>query len=108
MSVEKTLEGIEVLLLDIRKRLEGLEGKFRPEPTVLSFPKAALRLGVGLTKLKDMVKKGQIRASKVGEVKMISLSEIHRVSAPPAERAKVETKSRREAWVPIPVGRSKR
>lgn len=107
MSVEKSLEGIEALLKDMRDRIEKLEERLQPEPTVMTFPKAAARLGVGLTKLKELVKKGQLRPALVGEVKMIPLSEIHRLSAPPPEREKVEAKTRREAWVPIPVGRKR-
>lgn len=107
MSVEKKLEGIEAQLELMRQMIERLEEKIRPEPTVLTFPKAAERLGVGLTKLKELVKKGQLRPALVGEVKMIPMSEIHRLSTPPQERAKVEAKSRRDAWVPIPVGKKR-
>lgn len=106
--VESKLEGIEAQLELMRKIIERLEERLAPEPTVLTFPKAAARLGVGLTKLKQLVKSGQLRPALVGEVKMIPMSEIHRLSTPPPERAKVEAKTRREAWVPIPVGRKRR
>lgn len=107
MSVEKSLERFEAFLKEFGERMDRLEERLQPEPSCLAFPKAAQRLGVGLTKLKEMVKKGQLRPVLVGEVKMIPLSEIHRISTPPNERAKVEAKTRRETWVPIPVGRKR-
>lgn len=103
MSVEKSLAAIEALLLDMRKRIEGLEEKLKPEPTCFTYPEAAQRLGIGLTKLKRMVKRGEIRKSYLGEntLPLISLSEIRRVSLPEAEQPKHEAKVRAEAWTPI-------
>jgi excisionase family DNA binding protein len=107
MSVEKTLEGIEALLLDMRKRIEGLEDRLKPEPLCLTYPEAAKRLGVGLTKLKELVRGGEIRKSMVGRVPMISMTEIQRVSTPEPERPRAERQQRKAAWVPIPIGKKR-
>lgn len=95
----------EAKLEEIRERTERLEERLKPEPTCLTYPAAAARLGVSLTKLKQMVKRGDIRRSMVGLVPMISLAEIHRVSTPPPERPKLEAAQRKAKWVPIPKGR---
>jgi hypothetical protein len=92
---------LEEFLADLRTRLTRLEEKLKPEPLCLPYPAAAARLGVGLTKLKRMVKAGVIRKSLVGEVPMISLSELQRVATPPAERPKIEAAQRKAAWVPV-------
>lgn len=102
MSVETSLERLEALLLDMRKRIEGLEEKLKPEPLCFAYPDAAKRLGVGVTKLREMVKKGQIRATKeVGGVPMISLTELVRVATPASERPKVEAAQRAAVWTPV-------
>lgn len=108
MSVEAKLEGIEAKLELMRKLLESLEERVGPEPTCLTYPQAAQRLGVSLSKLKRMVRAKEIRTAHVGKVPMIPLSEIHRVSTPEPERPKLAAAQRKAAWVPIPVGRSKR
>lgn len=102
MAIEETLAKFEAQLEEIRRIVERLEGKLKPEPTCLTYPEAAERLGVGLTKLKEMVKRGDLRTSKVGKVPMISLAEIQRVSTPPPERPKQARAARAAAWVPIP------
>lgn len=102
MSIDPLLEEF---LADLRTRLGRLEEKLKPEPLCLTYPAAAARLGVGLTKLKQMVKSGAVRKSMVGEVPMISLSELQRVSTPPAERPKVAAAQRKAAWIPIPKGK---
>lgn len=101
MSSEKTLERLEALLEDIRTRIDRLEERLKPEPTCLTYPAAAARLGVSLTKLKQMVMRGDIRASRIGKVPMISLAEVHRVSTPPPERPKLARAQRAKAWVPL-------
>lgn len=95
------LEKLERLLEDIRTRISKMEERLQPEPTCLSYPEAAQRLGVGLTKLKQMVKRGDVRPTLVGKVRMISLAEIHRVSTPLQERPQVERATRAKAWQPI-------
>lgn len=107
MKVVTTLEGIEALLLDMRTRLERLEEKLQPEPTCLPYPAAAQRLGVGLTKLKQMVKSGDLRASLIGKVKMISLAEIHRVSTPLQERPQLQRAQAAAKWVPLKKERAR-
>lgn len=103
MSVESKLEGLEALLLKIMKQVESLEERLRPEQTCFTYPEAAARLGVGLTKLKEMVKRGDLRKSYPlqGGVPMIALSEIQRVSVPESERPKVERAQRKAAYTPI-------
>ena len=81
MSVETAFERLEALLGDIRTRMERLEERLKPEPTCFTYPDAAVRLGVGLTKMKLMVKGGEIRTVRVGKVPMIPASEIQRVAA---------------------------
>lgn len=106
-EVEKAFERFEAKLEQIREQLERLEERLKPEPTCLTYPDAAARLGVGLTKLKQMVMRGDIRASKIGKVPMISLAEIHRVSTPPPERPKLAAAQRKAAWTPIRVGKKR-
>lgn len=109
MSVEAKLEGIEALLQDMRKQIEKLEERLKPEPLCFTYPVAAERLGIGVTKLKEMVKKGLIRKSYPlkGGAPMISLTELQRVSAPSEERPKVEREQRKAAWVPLRVGKKR-
>ncbi len=107
MSAEQSLERLEALLGEIRERMERLEERFKPEPTCLTYPDAAVRLGVGLTKLKQMVKAGEIRKVMIGRVPMIPLAEIHRVSTPPPERPKLAAAQRKEKWVPIRIGKKR-
>lgn len=103
MSVESKLEGIEAQLELMRKIIERLEERLQPEPTCFTYPEAAKRLGIGLTKLKEMVKRGDLRKSYPleGGVPMIALSEIQRVSVPEDERPKVERAQRKAAYTPI-------
>jgi hypothetical protein len=101
--LEVMFQRFEAKLEVIRAGLERLEERMKPEPTCLTYPLAAKRLGVGLTKLKEMVKRGEIRKSLVGKVPMISLSEIQRVSTPEAERPRLEAKQRKAAWVPLAI-----
>jgi excisionase family DNA binding protein len=91
----------EAVLEDMRARLERLEEKLGPQPLCFTYPDAAKRLGVGLTKLKQMVRAGEIQTSRVGRVPMISLAELERISTPPAERPKLERAMRAKAWKPI-------
>lgn len=105
MSVERSLERLEALLGEIRTRIERVEERLKPEPTCLTYPAAAQRLGVGLTKLKQMVKRGEIRATRIGRVPMISAAELQYVATPPPERPKLRAAQRKAAWVPIPKGK---
>jgi excisionase family DNA binding protein len=107
MLSEERLEKIEALLEAIRAQVESLEAKLRPDPTCLTYPLAAQRLGVSLAKLKRMVKAGEIQTTKVGKVPMVPLTEIHRISTPPSERPKLAAAQRKAKWVPIPVGKKR-
>ncbi len=96
------MERLEALLEDMRLRIIGLEERMKPEPLMFAYPDAAKRLGVGITKLREMVKRGSIRATKNrGEAPMISLTELQRYATPTAERPKVEASQRAAAWAPI-------
>lgn len=75
---------LEAHLVYLRESMERLEEGLRPEPTCLSYPDAARKLGVGVTKLRQMVERGEIRPSLVGKTRMISMAELERVSAPVA------------------------
>ena len=98
---EQSFQALESFLEELRGRLERIEARLQPEPTCLPFPAAAKRLGVGLTKFKEMVKRGEIRGSLVGRVPMVSLAEILRVSTPVSERPRQAAQSRKAAWVPL-------
>jgi hypothetical protein len=99
---EESFAKFEAFLEELRGRLERIEARLQPEPRCLSYPDAAARLGVGLTKLKRMVKAGELKPTLVGRVKMVALSEIHRVSTPEAERPALAKAQAAEVWVPIP------
>lgn len=73
---------LEKLLGELRERLIRIEERLRPVQTVLSFKDAASRLGIGLTKLREMEQRGHINSSLLGRRKMISLAEIERVARP--------------------------
>jgi hypothetical protein len=49
-----------------------------------------------------MVKEGELKPTLVGRVRMVALSEIHRVSTPEAERPALAKAQAAEVWVPIP------
>lgn len=48
----------------------------------MNYRKAAKQIGIGVTKLKEMIRRGQIRTTDVGGTPMISMSEIHRITEP--------------------------
>ncbi len=87
------------MLLEVLERIkrieERIEREFLPEPLCLTYPAAAARLGVGLTKLKQMVKSRQLHTTRVGEVKMVSVAELRRISTP--EEARPVCANRRRA-----------
>lgn len=99
--MEETFRRLEALLEDVRKRLESIESRLQPEPACMSYPQAAVRLGVGLTKLKQMIARGEVRTTKVGRVPMVTMSEIRRVTTPEPERPKMERAERAKNWTPI-------
>lgn len=96
---------LEAHLVYLRERMERLEEGLRPEPTCLSYPDAAKRLGVGLTKFKEMVRRREISTTLVGRVPMVSLAEIQRVATPQDERPAVQRRQRAAEWQPIPKKR---
>lgn len=99
--VEESLARFEVLLEDMRSKIEKLEERLRPEPMAFSYVDAAARLGVGLTKMKQMVKRKQVRTTEVGGVPMVPLAELVRITTPATERPKAEQAARAKAWVPV-------
>jgi len=87
---------------ELRDRLQRIEECLRsPEPLCVTLPDAARRLGIGLTKMKQMVRDRQVRTSMIGRVPMVAISELHRVSTPEADRPRLERAQRAKAWVPI-------
>lgn len=92
---------LEAYLEDFRKRLERIESRLQPEPTCFTYLEAATRLGVGKTKLKEMVARGEVRTTRVGKVPMVTAAEIRRVTTPETERPKVAQVERAKAWQPI-------
>lgn len=80
----ESLAKFEALLEDIRARIERLEDRLQPRPSVMSYPAAAKLLGVSPTKVKRMVRSGELRTALVGKTKMVPLSEIERLSTPTA------------------------
>jgi len=92
---------LEALLLEVRTRLSRIEERMRPTALAFKFPEAAEKIGIGVTKLKEMVRSHEIRVSLVGKTPMISLSEIERVTAPREEQPRIEREQRRATWVPI-------
>jgi hypothetical protein len=99
------MERMEALLLEVRTRLERIEASLAPTPTCLRYPAAAKHLGVGLTKLKAMVKAGVLRTADVGGTPMVPLSELRRIGTPDEEKGRVRFAQRQAAWVPIPKRR---
>lgn len=97
----ESLARLEALLEDMRDRISRLEERLQPQPTALTYPMAAQRLGVGLTKMKEMIKRGDVKTTRVGKVPMVSLAELERVTTPQAERPKAATAARAKAWQPI-------
>lgn len=108
MSVEKSLEGIEALLKDMRDRIERLEGRFRPEATVLSLVAASKQLGVSLSTMKRMVANNEIRTATIGKREMIPISELTRLATPDPERPAQQKAAKAAAWVPVPKKRAGR
>jgi excisionase family DNA binding protein len=92
---------LEKFLAELRERLSRIEERLQPTPTCLPFPEAAQKLGVGLTKLKELVRSGELRTSTVGKRQMVSLAELERLSTPDNARAKVQQKQHAKAWVPL-------
>ncbi len=92
---------LEKVLEEMRARLARIEERLRPQPCCFDFPEAAQRIGIGVTKLREMVARREIRVSTVGRRQMISLSEIERVTAPDEERPRVEAEQREKAWKPL-------
>jgi excisionase family DNA binding protein len=82
LLLPSSLERLERLLEDIRTRIDRLEERMKPEPTCCTYPQAAKRLGIGLTKMKSMVRRGEIRTVLVGKAPMIPAAEIQRLSTP--------------------------
>jgi excisionase family DNA binding protein len=93
MNVEKVLIN---LLKEVRE-LKKLQAKSSgPLPQVLTYKQAAEQLSVGMTKLKAMVKRLEIRPCDVGKRKMIPLTEVQRMSQPaPVKESSPRARKRR-------------
>lgn len=91
-----TLEELAAALRRIEARLAE-----PAQPMCFSIKDAAERLGVGLTVMKEMVARREVRTSTVGKRAMISLSELERIAAPDEERPKVVRQQQVKAWKPV-------
>ena len=83
---------------EVRGRLARIEERLQPAPMCMTYPEAAKRLGIGLTLLREMVARHELRTATVGKRRMVPLSEIERVSqpkAPKARRAAVSPRTRK-------------
>lgn len=75
------LERIEAELVAIKDALVG----HRPR-VMHSIPQAAQRLGVGLTKLRELVKTGEVLTRPLGGREMVTEAEIQRLAGEPVLR----------------------
>ncbi len=92
---------LEAVLKEVRELLAKMDERLQPQPLCFSLKDAAQRLGVGLTVLKEMVARREIRTSTVGRRAMISLSELERVASPDEDRPAIEKRQAQKRWVPI-------
>lgn len=92
---------LERFLVELRSKLALMDEHLRPVPMCFKMPDAAARLGVSLSKLKQMVRAGELRTSTVGGSKMIAHSELLRVAAPDADKPAVEREQAAHRWEPI-------
>lgn len=82
VSIDERLERLEQIAAETRRLVAQLAEGQRPTPTCLKYSDAAKRLGIGLTKLKRLIKNGELRTALVGKHRMVPLSEIERLSTP--------------------------
>lgn len=103
-------EELAAFLREVRSLLEQAKEppQSRPRPMCFKYPDAAKEIGIGLTKLKELVRDKKIKISTIGDTAMISRTEIDRICAPDEERPKVERRQKRDAWVPLKKGREKK
>lgn len=77
-------ERIEALLEDMRRRMDRLEEKLRPEPTAVEFQEAARMLSCSSRHIARMVAKGELKVKMVGSLRRISVEAIRALrDAPP-------------------------
>lgn len=105
--MEDSFAKLEAYLEDFRRRLERIEARLQPEPTCMTYREAAQRLGVGLTKLKEMIARGEISTTRVGKVPMVTAAELRRITTPQEKRPQLARAERAKAWQPIPKKRSR-
>ena len=46
------------------------------EPLFISVPEAAQALGVGLTKINELISSGELRAAKIGTRRLVSVDDL--------------------------------
>lgn len=80
--MSQELDEIRLMLEEVRALLKQSSIGAEPQPLLLKYPEAAKYLGVGLTKLKSMVRSGVLMPSDVDGCRMISRSELERIAAP--------------------------
>lgn len=92
---------LEAVLREFRQRLQRIEERLQPQPTCYDFPAAAKRLGIGTTKLKELVSRGEIRTTTIGKRPMVSESEILRLATPDEDKPVVEARLREKLFRPV-------
>lgn len=73
-------------LQEISKRLDALTSRLEEvatPPRLLSMARAARSLGIGQTKLAELIRRKVVRTVKLGERRMVPLSEVIRVATVP-------------------------
>lgn len=92
---------IERLLAELRALIAQSRATPEQVPLVLDFPAAAKRLGVGLTKLKEIVRSGELLTTEIGSRQMVPVSELERIATPTERRAPIVRRQQLARWVPI-------
>lgn len=68
-------------LRSLRAELREVRERLRPTPKCLRPAQAAKLLGVGLTKMREMIARGDVRTVAVGKRRMVTLAEVERFLA---------------------------
>lgn len=83
----KNLDEVTIELRSIRAELRKLSEQLRPVSKCLSPAAAAKQLGIGLTKMRQLITSGHVKTVLLGKRRMVSLSEIDRVASLSEKRA---------------------
>lgn len=82
-------DGVERIPMSEIDRLVTPTGRSKPaeDGLLLTYPQAAKRLGVGLTKLKSMVRNGTLQTSNVDGRRKVPRSELERIALPASSQS---------------------